>query len=258
MVFVPVFFQSRPRWHSAWRVPAGHGRRRFVPRRAPARRPRAAQGDQLSSPIVLLEPRRVGRGPSTKARRGAPVAGQIGPSTYGPRGEVRERPREPHPIVVDHDDPGPGVRRPQGSASFSPPVRPPSVTAATPPTTLAAEVSRHDPRRRADPTELDCRRHHDVGDDDGDDDDDGDEAHRQPPRRRSHPLVVAPSVVATTTAPAATLTAGSPSAEVAELQRQLNAVTGSTLAVDGLYRRRNHRRGEELPDHDRRRSDRRG
>ena len=50
------------------------------------------------------------------------------------------------------------------------------------------------------------------------------------------PATVAPEIVATTTLPAATtLTAGSPSAEVAELQRQLNAVTGSTLAVDGLY-----------------------
>ncbi len=48
-------------------------------------------------------------------------------------------------------------------------------------------------------------------------------------------MVVTPAVVATTTPPAATLTAGSPAAEVAELQRQLNAVTGSTLAVDGLY-----------------------
>jgi peptidoglycan hydrolase-like protein with peptidoglycan-binding domain len=49
------------------------------------------------------------------------------------------------------------------------------------------------------------------------------------------PAVVAPVVVATTTAPAATLTAGSPSAEVAELQRQLNAVTGSKLTIDGLF-----------------------
>lgn len=49
------------------------------------------------------------------------------------------------------------------------------------------------------------------------------------------PAIVPPTVATTTTAPAATLTAGSPTAEVAELQRQLNAVTGSTLALDGLY-----------------------
>jgi hypothetical protein len=40
---------------------------------------------------------------------------------------------------------------------------------------------------------------------------------------------------ATTTAPASTLTAGSPVADVAELQRQLNVVTSSALTLDGIY-----------------------
>jgi peptidoglycan hydrolase-like protein with peptidoglycan-binding domain len=46
---------------------------------------------------------------------------------------------------------------------------------------------------------------------------------------------VANPVVATTTVPGVTLTVGSPAADVTELQRQLNAVTGSTLELDGLY-----------------------
>jgi peptidoglycan hydrolase-like protein with peptidoglycan-binding domain len=48
-------------------------------------------------------------------------------------------------------------------------------------------------------------------------------------------VIGAAAVAATTTMPAATLTAGSPRAEVAELQRQLNLVTGSTLETDGVY-----------------------
>jgi lysophospholipase L1-like esterase len=42
-------------------------------------------------------------------------------------------------------------------------------------------------------------------------------------------------VVATTTATAATLAAGSPATDIAELQRQLNVVTGSRLELDGIY-----------------------
>ena len=48
-------------------------------------------------------------------------------------------------------------------------------------------------------------------------------------------VIGAAAVVATTTMPATTLTAGSPRAEVAELQRQLNLVTGSALEMDGVY-----------------------
>ncbi|HEX4981876.1 MAG TPA: peptidoglycan-binding protein [Ilumatobacteraceae bacterium] len=46
---------------------------------------------------------------------------------------------------------------------------------------------------------------------------------------------VANPVVSTTTVQGESLMAGSPVADVTELQRQLNAVTGSTLELDGLY-----------------------
>ncbi len=45
----------------------------------------------------------------------------------------------------------------------------------------------------------------------------------------------ATAAAATTTMPASTLTAGSPKADIAELQRQLNLVTGSAVELDGVY-----------------------
>ena len=49
------------------------------------------------------------------------------------------------------------------------------------------------------------------------------------------PKIDAAAAAATTTVPASTLTAGSPTADVTELQRQLNVVTGSSLELDGVY-----------------------
>ena len=105
-----------------------------------------------------------------------------------------------------------------------------SVTAATPPTTLPAEVIDTTPVAAPTTPSSTVATTTTSAPTTG-----TTVATVTPPPPPVAPAVVTPAVVATTTAPAATLTAGSPSAEVAELQRQLNAVTGSTLTVDGLY-----------------------